>query len=137
MILKRKNIILILVCFPFLAFLCETSKEDPVIGSTNDVEIRGLVFSIDTSYISGLTMYAYGTVRNESSAKVTSPWYVEGQFYTDSTYSLKLGGTNVRINVPLDHEQGTIWSLSFYLDQGNTRIYPEFKIGNLRGIYKN
>jgi hypothetical protein len=133
----RINIIFILICLPFLAFVCESSKEDTVVGSNKDVEISGLTFTIDRSYVSGLTMYANGTVRNEGSAKVTSPWFVEGQFYTDSTYSLKLGGDNVQISVPLDHGQGTIWNLSFYLNQGTTQIYPEFKIGNLRGIYKN
>jgi hypothetical protein len=103
----KKKYIFIFVSLPFFAFLCEKNGEDTVVGSNKDVEISGLTFTIDRSYISGLTMYANGTVRNESSAEVTSPWFVEGQFY------------------------------SFYLNQGNTQTYPEFKIGNLRGIYKN
>jgi len=127
--------VLILSSLSFYAFSCG-GWSNPVVGSNNDVVINGLVFTIDRSYVSGTTMYANGTVRNNGSVKVTSPWVIEGQFYTDSTYIIKIGGSNVQINVPLESGQGTLWSLSFYPSQG-TQVYPNFKVGNLRGIYKN
>ncbi len=130
----KLHFVLLIASLSFFAFMCE--KSDPVVGSNKDVEISGLVFTLDRSNISGATMYANGTVRNNGSGQVNSPWLVEGQFYTDSTYTMKLGGSNVQINVPLESGQGTIWSLSFYSNQGNIPTYPKFKVGNLRGIYE-
>lgn len=128
--------VLILSSLSFYAFSCGV-ESNPVVGSNKDVEISGLVFTVERSYISGTTMYASGTVRNNGPLKVTSPWVIEGQFYTDSTYIIKIGGSNVQINVPLESGQGTLWSLSLYPGQGNSQTYPNFKVGNLRGIYKN
>jgi hypothetical protein len=127
--------VLILSSLSFFAFVCE--KSNPVVGSNKDVEISGLVFTIDRSYVSGTTMYANGTVRNDGSGKVTSPWFVEGQFYTDSTYTMKLGGSNIQITVPLNQGQGTVWNLSFTPSQISAQYYPRFKVSDLRGIYKN
>jgi hypothetical protein len=119
----------------FIAFLCEPAKQDPVVGSNKDVEISGLAFIIDRSYVSGTTMYVNGTVRNNASGTITPPWYVEGQFYSDSTHSLKLGGANVQINVPLSQGQSTLWNLA-YTPALSAQYYPNFKVGDLRAVYK-
>jgi hypothetical protein len=127
--------VLIAVSMIFLAPAC--LRVSPVVGSDSDIEIIGLSFTIDKTYISGSSMYANGTVRYSGETKISSPWIIEGQFYTDSTYTMKLGGSYVQINVPLEPGQGTVWSLTFYPNQGNTQTYPKFKVGNLRGIYKS
>ncbi len=126
--------LLMLTSLLFLGFMCEGSS--PVVGSDQDVQINSLAFAITSTSLSGQTMYASGTVRNYGSTKVSSPWYVEGQFYADSTYALKLGGDNTQINVPLDPGQSTIWNLSFTLPQGSAQNYPAFKVRDLRGIYR-
>lgn len=118
----------------FFGFFCEVSS--PVVGSDQDVQIINLVFTVGSTSLSGQTMYASGTVRNSGSTKVSSPWYVEGQFYTDSTYSLKLGGGNTQIIVPLDPGQSTLWNLSCTPPQGSAQNYPAFRVRDLRGVYK-
>jgi hypothetical protein len=128
--------VFILASMSFLAFICEPIKQNPIVGSTKDIEISGLVFIVDRTYVSGVTMYVNGTVRNNAPGRITAPWYVEGQFYSDSTYSLKLGGANVQINVPIDQGQSTLWNLSFTPSQ-SAQYYPKFKVGDLRGVYKN
>ncbi len=126
--------LLMLTSLLFLGFMCEGSS--PVVGSDQDVQINSLAFTVTSTSLSGQIMYASGTVRNYGSTKVSSPWYVEGQFYADSTYALKLGGDNTQINVPLDPGQSTIWNLSFTLPQGSAQNYPAFKVRDLRGIYR-
>ncbi len=125
---------LMLTSLLFLGFMCEGSS--PVVGSDQDVQINSLAFTVTSTSLSGQIMYASGTVRNYGSTKVSSPWYVEGQFYADSTYALKLGGDNTQINVPLEPGQSTLWNLSFTLPQGSAQNYPAFKVRDLRGIYR-
>lgn len=119
-------------------FACDQSA-DSTVGSSKDTPISGLSFTIDTVYLDGSTpkLVAKGKVKNLSSIKVSSPWYVEGQFYSDSTYTLKLGGNNTQIGVPLSTSQETFWTISFASNNVDVRLYPNARIADLRGIYKN
>jgi hypothetical protein len=142
-IFKRKGIspmkfilMFLAVSFIFLASSCQ-KLPNSVVGSDSDIEITGLTFTVTKTYISYSGMFAEGIVRYSGSTKISSPWFIEGQFYTDSTYTIKLGGSNVQINVPLESNQGTLWSLSLYPKQEIAQSYPKFKVGDLRGIYKS
>ena len=126
--------LLLLTSLLFFGFFCEESS--PVVGSDQDVQIINLGFTVTSTSLSGQTMYASGIVRNNGTTKVSSPWYVEGQFYSDSTYTLKLGGGNTEITVPLDPGQSTPWDLTCTPSQGLGQNYPAFRVHDLRGIYK-
>ncbi|MCP5063779.1 MAG: hypothetical protein GY936_15130 [Ignavibacteriae bacterium] len=125
------TIMLLSVIFTF----CDSS--DNIVGSNEDVEINNVSFNVDTTYLESNVLYAKGTVTNLGTTKINSPWYVEGQFYTDQTYNIKLGGNNSRISVPLEPYQSTFWVLSYSTTKVDVNQYPNFRISDLRGIYKN
>lgn len=85
----------------FVFISCQ--KTDSTVGSSSDKQINSLSFTIDTAYVDGANsqLVAKGKVKNNGSITVTSPWYVEAQFYTDDTYSTKLGGNYTQIGVPI------------------------------------
>jgi len=125
--------ILILILFSS----CE-SGGDTVVGSAEDTQITNLSFHVDTTYLeaSQSRLVAKGTVTNNGSTQVSSPWYVEGQFYTDAAYKVKLGGSSTEIGVPLSRGQSTFWTIYFSSSNVNVNNYPNSRISDLRGIYK-
>lgn len=88
---------LFLVILSSLLISCNEAG-DTVVGSTHDTQIINLSFNVDTTYLeaSKNRLVAKGRVTNNGNAQVTSPWYVEGQFYTDATYKTKLGGSSTQ-----------------------------------------
>ena len=119
----------------FFAFSC-TPAPNALVGSSADTQIPNTVVSIDTTYISYGSLYAQGIVRNNGASQISSPWYVECQFYTDSTYTIKLGGNYTEIYVPLDPGQGTFWKVGFSSSNVTVQNYPLFKVKDQRAIYK-
>ncbi len=129
------------IIFPLLLLCCDetgTNSGNTVVGSPQDTQISNLSFSVDTTYldVSANRLVAKGSVKNNGNAQVNSPWYVEGQFYTDATYSTKIGGNTTKIGVPLSKGQSTLWTLYYSSSGINVNSYPDFGIGDLRGIYK-
>jgi hypothetical protein len=78
-----KSILFILFII-FVFTFCDSS--DNIVGTNNDVEINNVSFTIDTTYLQSSVLYAKGTATNLGSTSIQSPWYVEAQFYTDSSY---------------------------------------------------
>lgn len=115
---------------------CETT--DPIVDSPTDTLIQNLSFTIDETYLdSGNNrLVAKGTTKNNGSTKVTSPWYMEAQFYSTKTSNLKLGGGNTQIGVPLSPGQSTLWTIYFTSSNVDVLNYPNFGVKDLRGIYK-
>jgi len=131
--MKTIKYVLILV-FSFIFFSCE--EGDTVVG-TPDPPIPQLSFNVETTYVdvANKKLVAKGTVKNIGNSQVTSPWYIECQFYTDASRTIKLGGSNTQIGVPLDKNQSTFWTISFSSSNVNVTDYPNFAVGDLRGIY--
>ncbi len=132
-----KTACILLAALLFLASSCEQTG-DTVVGSPEDTTIPGLRFTIDTTYldVSGNRLIASGGVANQGSYMISSPWYVEGQFYTDGGLTTKLGGNYAQIKVPLSPGQSTFWTIYFSSSNVDVKKYPGFRIANLRGIYK-
>ena len=126
--------------FPLLAILaiqCQPATNTEV-GSPSDTQIPSMLISVDSTYVSYYgTLVARGTVTNQGKSTISPPWYVECQFYTDSTFALKMGGNNTQISLPLSPGQGTFWSISFSSTNVTVQNYPNFRVGNLRAVYKN
>jgi hypothetical protein len=135
--MKRTFCLLISLLALILFNSCETG-EDTVVGSNQDTQIQNLSFHIDTTYLDSSQgrLIAKGTVINNGNSQVTSPWYVEGQFYTDRTYKIKLGGSSNQIGVPLSKGQSTFWTIYFSSSNVDVNDYPDARIADLRGIYK-
>lgn len=123
--------------FVFSFLFCSLSN-DNIVGSDKDTEIENLSFLVDSTYsdTTGIKLVAKGRVTNDGNHTITSPWYVEAQFYTDSSFTTKLGGNYDRINVPLSKGQSTFWKIDFSTSTVNVLDYPNFAIHDIRGIYK-
>lgn len=130
---------LILVVLAGLVFAsCDADPGSTVVGSGSDTQINGVTFFVDTTYLDAAgsgQLVARGRVK--TSVNISAPWYVEGQFYSDTTWSIKLGGNNTRIDVPLSPSQSTFWTIYFYTSAVDVRQFPNFGIHDLRAIYKN
>ncbi len=132
LLVKAISLILISV------FIFSCDESDPVVGSNQDTAIPNLSFTVDTTYLETSTsrLFAQGTVKNNGSSSVTSPWYVEAQFYTDATLRTKLGGSYTQIGVPLSRGQSTFWTINYSSSNVDVKNYPNFAVSDLRGIYK-
>lgn len=122
----------------FILTSCEPVA-DSTVGSSKDTQISGIIFQIDTVYLDNWRpeIIAKGRAKNSSTYNVSVPWYVEGQFYSDSSFTLKLGGANTKIEVPLSPNQETFWMINFTTENVDLRLYPKATISNVRAIYKN
>ena len=132
----KKLILTLAIFFSLIVVSCEDSE--PIVGSTNDTSIPNLVFAVDTTYLDSANsrLVAKGTVKNNGNSQVTSPGYVECQFYTNSSKTTKLGGNYTQIGVPLAKSESTFWTITYSSSNVNVNDYPNFAVGNLRGIYK-
>ncbi len=132
------SIISILIGLLLFTAACDTTVTDPVVEDPQDTVIPNLVFTVDTTYLDSGSkrLVATGTVTNKGSAKVTSPWYVEAQFYTSKNGNTKLGGNYTQIGVPLNKDQSAFWTINFTSSNVDVRNYPDFGVKDLRGIYK-
>lgn len=132
-----KSLVFCLVTlFSLLSISCD--EVEPVVDDPQDTVIPNLLFTVDTTYLdSGASrLVASGTVKNNGSTKVTTPWYVEAQFYTTKTGTTKLGGNYTQIGVPLTQGQSTFWTIYYSSSNVDVRNYPDFGVRDLRGIYK-
>ena len=129
-------LVLISVLTAILIISCDSTE--PTVGSNEDTVIPNLFFTVDTTYLDTANnrLVAKGTVKNNGSSQVTSPWYVEAQFYTNSSRTTKLGGDYTQIIVPLSSGQSTFWTINYTSQNVDVRNYPNFAVGDLRGIYK-
>jgi hypothetical protein len=132
-----KSFILVLVII-LTCLLLACDPVEPIVEDPQDTAIPNLSFTVDTTYLdsSAGRLVASGTVKNNGSTKVTSPWYVEAQFYATKTSPTKLGGNYTQIGVPLSQGQSTFWTIYYSSSNVDVRNYPDFGIRDLRGIYK-
>lgn len=132
----KKLLLTLIVLISFIIISCDESET--VVGTETDTVIPNLSFTVDTTYLDAANsrLVAKGSVKNNGSSKVTSPWYVECQFYTNSSKTTKLGGNSTQIGVPLSNGQSTLWTINYSSSNVNVNDYPNFAVGDLRGIYK-
>ena len=104
------------------------------IGSDDVNELTNLEFTIDDEReVTSTTLTVRGSVINTGTTKVSSPWYIEGMFYSDTNFTTILGGANQIINVPLESGVNYNWSLSFSSNDIIESEYQYFGFRNLRG----
>ena len=106
---------------------------DNTIGSDEVNELTNLAFTIDEKEVASTALIVKGSVKNIGTIKISSPWYVEGMFYSDTNYTRILGGTNQRVNVPLESGVSFNWTLSFSPNDIDESEYQHFGFRNLRG----
>ena len=77
----------------FLAlFACDGSGNNNVTGSNNVIELPGAVFTVYEQEALTNSFSVSGFLENTSGSTYYPYWYIEGDFYSDSTFILKFGG---------------------------------------------
>ena len=130
----KKSLILSILIFLF------NCNGNSIVGSDDVTEISYVEFSEIETYNSGGYLELSGRAKNISSNKtISSPWYIECQFYADGDKILKLGGDNVRITYPLEPAQEALWTIRWFpTNESNINLddYPDFTYDDLRA-YKD
>ena len=104
------------------------------IGSDDVNELTNLEFTIDDEKdVTSTALIVKGSVINTGTTKVSSPWYIEGMFYSDTNFTTILRGASQTINVPLESGVNYNWSLSFSSNDIIESEYQYFGFRNLRG----
>ena len=117
---------------------CDEEGGSTVVGNTQgNTNINNVSFTVTELEVTSSSLTATGTVKNTGSKTITSPWYIEAQFYTDSTYSIKLGGNRTQIGVPLESGLQTIWIITFSDPDIAEGDYPNFRVSSFRAYYNN
>ena len=116
-----------------------------VIGSENNETIDHVDWSIGTTENpagyspTNESWLVTGMITNTGDTTILAPWWVEAEFYSDSTFTLILGGDQQSFNVNLQSGVSIQWTLS-YSDPHKVEFesYPYFAINNFRAfISKN
>jgi len=114
----------------FLLISCNNT-----IGSDDVNELTNLEFTIDDEKeVTTTALIVKGSVINTGTTKVSSPWYIEGMFYSDNNFTTILGGASQTVNVPLESGVSYDWTLSF--SSSDASEYQTFGFRNLRGYIK-
>jgi len=117
---------------------CDEGGGSTVVGNTQgNTNINNVSFTVTELEVTSSSLTATGTVKNTGNKTITSPWYIETQFYTDSTYSIKLGGNRTQIGVPLESGLQTIWTITFSDPDLAEGDYPNFGVSSFRAYYNN
>ena len=115
-----------------------------VIGSENNETIDHVDWSIGTtgnpagySY-TNQSLQVTGMITNTGDTTILAPWSVEAEFYSDSTFTLILGGDQESFNVNLQSGVSRYWTLTYSPEEVTAPNYPNFAIDNFRAfISKN
>ena len=133
--MKTKTKSILVITLTILTFNCVENSN--IIGSQDVAELSSADFNITgTSYTSS-KLTVTGTVANTGNSIYYPRWYIEGEFYTDDNYSIKLGGGSTSINFSLAPGESTFWELDFSSSSIVESDYPDFAVRNLRAYLNN
>ena len=115
-----------------------------VIGSENNETIYHVEWVLGTndnpagySYTNE-TLQVTGMITNTGDTTILAPWSVEAEFYSDSTFTLILGGDQQSFNENLQSGVSRYWTLTCSPEEVTASHYPNFAIDNFRAfISKN
>ena len=115
-----------------------------MIGSKNNETIDHVEWVLGTddnpagySYTNE-TLQVTGMITNTGDSTILALWSVEAEFYSDSTFTLILGGDQQSFNVNLQTGVSTQWTLNYSSQDKVESDFPNFAINNFRAfISKN
>lgn len=134
-----KSVLALSALLSIVSFSCEVTTNEGVVNPQMDSQIGNVSFTLDTTYMvsSPGMLVAKGTAKNNGTETISSPWYVECSFYTDSTLTVVLGDGDDQIGVPLSQGQSAYWMISLSSANVDVRRFPAFRVGSFRATYKN
>lgn len=126
-----KSILKITVILLFAVFMV-SCNESNVVGAEDIAELEDATFDITEYSFTSTQLIVEGTVSNDGDETFYPPWYIEAEFYADSTFTTKFGGSRTTINYSLAPGENTFWQLTYSSSLIVESDYPDFRIKNLR-----
>ncbi|MCK5052477.1 MAG: hypothetical protein KAS53_12190 [Candidatus Cloacimonetes bacterium] len=126
-----KTIITILTILLAAMFIV-SCNENSVVGADDVSVLEDATFEITEYLFTSTELIVKGTVSNDGDATFYPPWYIEAEFYADSTFTTKFGGTRTTKNYSLAPGENTLWQLTYSSSLIIESDYPDFRIKNLR-----
>jgi len=105
-----------------------------VIGSENNETINDVEWTLNEYTFSNTTLTATGMITNTGDTTILATWWVEAEFYSDSTFSIILGGDQQPFNVNLQSGVSTQWTLNYSDPDKVESDYPNFAINSFRAF---
>ena len=124
------TIIIILLAAMFMV----SCNESNVVGAEDVSVLEDANFTIMEYLFTSTELIVKGTVSNDSDATFYPPWYIEADFYADSTFTTKFGGDRTTINYSLAPGENTLWQLTYSSSLIIESDYPNFAVKNLRAF---
>ena len=103
-----------------------------VIGSEQYETINDVEWTLNGYTFSNTTLTATGMIANMGDTTILARWGVEAEFYSDSTFTLILGGEQQFFNVNLGSGVSKQWTLNYSNPDIVESNYPNFAINNFR-----
>ena len=112
---------------------------DAYVVQPTEPGLQNVVFTVDTTYMlsSPGTLVAQGLATNNGAGTISSPWYVECTFYTDTTSRIVLGNNDYQVGVPLSPGESVYWRIELSSSNVDVRRFPNFTVGTFRAYYKD
>jgi len=105
-----------------------------VIGSENNETVNDVEWTLNEYTFSNTTLTATGMITNMGDTTIIATWGVEAEFYSDSTFTLILGGEQQFFNVNLGSGVSKQWTLNYSDPDIVESNYPSFAINNFRAF---
>ena len=126
---------ILIILFSLFVVNCD---QNTIVGSDNVNVIAYVEFIEINKFNNSQNLEVSGKIKNISNNKtISSPWYIECQFYANDDKILKLGGENIKITYPLEPQQEALWIIS-WSPSNNSNIdlddYPDFSYDDLRAF---
>jgi len=114
------------------AMFIVSCNESSVVGADDVSVLEDATFTITEYLFTSSELIVIGTVSNDGDATFYPPWYIEAEFYADSTFTTKFGGTRTTKNYSLAPDENTLWQLTYSSSLIVESDYPNFAVKNLR-----
>jgi len=124
--------IITIVAILLTAMFMVSCNESNVVGAEDVHELEDANFEITEYLFTSSELIVKGTVSNDGDDTFYPPWYIEADFYADSTFTTKFGGDRTTINYSLASGENTLWQLTYSSNLIIESDYPNFAVKNLR-----
>ena len=102
-------------------------------GGYSAAKLFNLDFAIIEREVTNSALIVRGNVKYLESSIVGYPWYIEGDFYSDNSYTIIIGSDSELIESLLASGVTSNWTLSFSSNDIIESEYPDFGFKNLAG----
>ena len=106
-------------------------------GGYSATKLFNLDFAIIERRVTNSALIVQGNVKYLGSSMVGYPWYIEGDFYSDNSYTIIIGSDSELIEGLLASGVTSNWTLTFSSNDVIESEYPDFGFKNLAGYILN